>query len=232
MTTISLTSDFEILQDLNNKFSTILRNDDDNYENSVKDTNYILDTGLNDFWTNDSSGNLNILYMNCRSLNKNFSDISNLMSASENKITALCLTETWLNKINENIFPLDGYNFVSKCRLDKVGGGLGIYLCNHLDYSICEELTFINKSIECLFITVKRKFKSNMLLGVVYRPPNGEIKLFNNEILKLLNTIETGKYSLCCISGDYNFDLLKCDKKRLLCYIFKQSYCLFFHTMY
>ena len=197
-------------------------NDEDFLTNFAISTNYILDTELSNFVLSKSQVSLNILHANCRSLNKNFSELSNLLSFSNSSLSAICLTETWLNKVNEDIFQLEGYNFVSKCR-DKKGGGVGIFLQHNLEFSVCNDLTYIDKSIECLFIEIVQKSQSNILLGVIYRPPNGDLKLFNTEILKLLNIIDNRKFSITCIAGDYNVDLLKCDTH--------EQYSLFFNNL-
>ena len=45
-----------------------------------------------------------------------------------------------------------------------------------------------------------------MLLGVIYRPPNNNTKLFNNEFQLLLDNIT--KHRNCVLLGDFNLDLL------------------------
>ena len=68
-----------------------------------------------------------------------------------------------------------------------------------------------NVSVECLFLEIKGNFVRSSLFGVLYRPPNSDIKLFNSELVDLLGTIDSKNYQISCIAGDFNIDLLKCD---------------------
>ena len=47
----------------------------------------------------------------------------------------------------------------------------------------------------------------NMIIGVVYRPPGGDLSLFNALFTDILQTIQT-ENKLCYIMGDYNVNLM------------------------
>jgi len=111
-------------------------------------------------------------------------------------LLAVAVTETWLNKLNEDIFPMDGCSFISNCRQNKSVGGVGFYIGNNHKYNIRDDLCISNNIIECLFVEFPIPQKSSILLGVIYRPPNGEIKQFNHQLLNLLKIIDIGKYML------------------------------------
>ena len=72
----------------------------------------------------------------------------------------ISLTETWLNEQNSENFGLSNYNFVCSNRVNKRGGGLGIYVSNDLNYKLRPDLN-INQDgiIEKLFITIVTLFK-------------------------------------------------------------------------
>jgi hypothetical protein len=67
----------------------------------------------------------------------------------------MSLTETWLNEQNSENFGLSNYNFVCSNRVNKRGGGLGIYFSNDLHYKLRPDLN-INEDgiIEKLFIEI------------------------------------------------------------------------------
>ena len=139
-------SDFEILKymsqlDLNTDLleSNIehdydeLNLDDDNSVFPF-DTKYILDSEVHDFCVTKGSHGLNIMHLNCRSLKKHFCDVSQMLDMHGQQISILALTETWLNDHNEDIFQIDRYNFIFKCREGKTGGGVGMYVNCSLEF--------------------------------------------------------------------------------------------------
>ena len=65
----------------------------------------------------------------------------------------------------------------------------------------CMEAIFVEVEIE-IFCTDK-----NVIVGVIYRPPNTDAVLFNDVILQTLNTIHQ-EHKLCHLMGDYNLNLL------------------------
>ena len=121
------------------------------------------------------------------------------------------MTETWLTPDIANTFHIDGYNFVYECRVGKLGGGVGIYICKDLNYVLRSDLTRSKAEIECIFIEINQTKGPNMVIGCIYRPPNTDVILFNTEISTILENICKKKANLTLIAGDYNLDLLKSD---------------------
>jgi len=91
---------------------------------------YILDTELLDFCT--STNGISILHVNCRSLKKHFFELQILLNNCVDQILAMAISESWMNKLNENIFQISGYNLVSNCR-NTTSGGVGIYIDSKLN---------------------------------------------------------------------------------------------------
>jgi hypothetical protein len=108
-------------------------------------------------------------------------------------LTAIALTETWLTSVNQDTYSLRGYNFISQPRIDKPGGGIGIYVTTDFSYKIRSDLCRNLSYIECLCIEIPQKGKANVLLGCIYRPPNTDLTLFNSDILILLKVIDSEK---------------------------------------
>jgi endonuclease/exonuclease/phosphatase family metal-dependent hydrolase len=48
----------------------------------------------------------------------------------------------------------------------------------------------------------------NIVIGVIYRPPNAKMETFQNAINKILEKIEK-ENKICYLMGDFNIDLLK-----------------------
>ena len=51
----------------------------------------------------------------------------------------------------------------------------------------------------------------DIIVGVVYRPPNSDLKIFNEYIQELFSKIDLEKKSTYCL-GDFNVNLLNIDK--------------------
>ena len=49
--------------------------------------------------------------------------------------------------------------------------------------------------------------KKNVILGVIYRPPNTLIEVFNEKLNEILNQIKR-EDKICYMIGDYNINLL------------------------
>ena len=67
------------------------------------------------------------------------------------------------------------------------------------------DLCMITDYIECLFVKLSTK-DSSYVVGVVYRPPNSNITLFNDKMNDILSKLSNMP---CYVMGDYNIDLMK-----------------------
>ena len=196
-----------------------LNNDDNVSENSdnlfcissdcSQTSKYITEGEVNNFMCFDVTTAINLLHINCRSLKKNFNSFSTFINGFLNPLLAIGVTETWLNESHDDIYSLHGYNFISKPRINKSGGGVGLYVNNQIDFIIKQELCLTESYIECLFVEIVQADKRNILIGCIYRPPNTDLGLFNNYISSVLSVIDKGNNKLAFILGDFNLDLLK-----------------------
>ena len=150
-----------------------------------------------------------LVHFNCRSIAKNFEKLEDLLDSLNHKFKIIGLTETWLNdSIPENMFHLRNYDFIFNNRLNKRGGGTGLYIEQSLKYKKISELSLITESLESLFIELDNKCNKNTIIGVIYRPPGQSINLFLTEFDTLLNKINASSNN-CFLMGDFNLDLLK-----------------------
>ena len=51
---------------------------------------------------------------------------------------------------------VQGYSFIHNPRVDRDGGGVGLYLAEHLKFKNRTDLTFVNDCAESLFVEVIR----------------------------------------------------------------------------
>lgn len=156
----------------------------------------------------DSSENLSVLHINCRSLFHKVSDVAMILSLTN--VPILSVTETWLTEDRCNDVSIPGYNFVGKCRNGANGGGVGFYIKDTLIFD-CIENQWLNMdfdSFEYMFIKLKQKKSRDIMIGSIYRPPNQSMDDFNNEFSSLLLKINNPKNKII-LAGDFNIDLLK-----------------------
>ena len=112
-------------------------------------------------------------------------------------------------KVDKDIITnvnIPGYNFISQPSLSNAGG-VGFYINNNLTFTVLSELSTTNVDFEALWIEINCDGQSNLICGVVYRHPNGNLDNFMVYINKVIEKIHLqNKYSL--IMGDFNIDLL------------------------
>ena len=84
-----------------------------------------------------------------------------------------------------------------------------MYISKQIQYKIRKDLNEnIDDSIETIFLEINQTIGKNIIIGVIYRPPNNKIELFENAIDNILSKI--GKENkICYLMGDFNIDLLK-----------------------
>lgn len=166
-------------------------------------------------------------------MKKNFQSVVNLLSVLSQPLSIIALTETWLTVLNQDAYTIPGYSFVSQSRIDKLGGGVGIFVNVDLVYNLPNDLCRNSTYIECLFIELAQNAKSSILIGCIYRPPNSDLTLYNSEIVSLLKTIDSEKHSFVLLAGDYNLDLLQYEShgptgeflNNLLCHSYLPTIC-------
>ena len=76
-----------------------------------------------------------LFHLNIRSLQRNFDNLLNLLTTVEHRFSVIGITETWLRQEEHNV-GIDGYNFVPNYRHRKAGGGVGLYLADHLEFTL------------------------------------------------------------------------------------------------
>ena len=109
-------------------------------------------------------------------------------------------------------YEIEHYDFISKCRVNGKGGGVGIYIANKLNWIRRSDLEL--EGIECIWIELIIKKSSNILVSSFYRPPESSEYLpknFNSLFSDMLMKVSIeNKESV--ILRDINADYL--DKKK------------------
>ena len=101
------------------------------------------------------------------------------------------LAETWLNENNKDCFTMNNYEYFGSNRLEKRGGGVCLYVSKELEYKIRNDLTKnIEDMIETKFIEIVNNNGKNIIVGVIYRPPNSYFAKFESTMnIKICNHV-------------------------------------------
>jgi len=181
---------------------------------NCKDSPYYLDTELNELIVNKSLTDLNfsILHINAQSLHNKIGKLLDLMNNIKIKFTVIAVSETWSNDTNECFLNIPGYKRHLKSRVNRTGGGVALFVQDNLSFTVRKDLDNIMPDyVDTAFVDVIEGRNSKFTVGVVYRPPDGELSIFNDCYFKLLDKL-SGCKSKCYIAGDFNINLLNCDK--------------------
>ena len=104
------------------------------------------------------------------------------------------------------MFNIPNYNMIRKDRRSGRGGGVAMYVHDQFRYKLRPNLRI--DGVESLFIEIINEKHKNIIIGVIYRPPNSTIESFLDSLDIFLNTILHENKSLF-LMGDYNIDLLQ-----------------------
>ena len=133
----------------------------------------------------------------CPQLLKIFNQLNLILKNLKGAFSVFGVSETWLTDSTSELVNITGYNFVSNHRKSKIGGGVGIYLQNDIQYKILKECIFSDpQAIESNFVEITVPQGKNIIVGCVYRPPNQNTALFLDKFndisqlsLKTINTV-------------------------------------------
>ena len=160
-----------------------------------------------------SSKNFNLLNVNIRSLYKKFESLKDFLQESNMNFNIIGLVETWLKDRPHEYFEMEGYNLELTNRQNKGGGGVCLYIDENIAYSLRNDLHQIKhpEYTESLFIEIERNKSKNIVVGIVYRPPDQDMNEFNKFTDSLLSKITKNENKLVYIMGDFNINLLNED---------------------
>ena len=114
----------------------------------------------------------------------------------QGKFSIIGLTETWLTPVNADLHTLPGYCHVYRCRQGRQGGGVSLFISNNLPFIVRQDLTVLTDQLEQLFIEIDKsalRVKINVIVGIVYRPPDQDPLLFNDTVQTALEKIDKEK---------------------------------------
>lgn len=160
---------------------------------------------------NSHQEQLSFLHLNIRSLRSKTDDFYNYLKILNFDFSIIALTETWLKDDADEIPQVPEYKTISLNRKNKDGGGVCLFVKTNFKFKIRTDLNEMQSNsdtTEMLFIEIIRPQMSNIIVGVIYRPPENNYNEFEQSLNNLLYHIDKEKKT-CYLLGDFNLDLLK-----------------------
>ena len=157
--------------------------------------------------------------LNIQSLPAKFAEFSDLISQfpTNSCPEIICLQETW-KIIDNSFFPLANYHMLeTNLRSETRGGGVGIYVKNHLSFKILKQYSvFVERIFESLFIEITLSGNKKIIVGSVYRPGTKvpgltfteQFSQFSDILSNVLADL-SNNYEHVFIYGDFNLNVLE-----------------------
>ena len=120
---------------------------------------------------NTSAQDIRILSWNAGSLPAHGAELKYYIDEIDAKPQIICIQETWLKDTSTNNIP--GYNKEVKCRKDRKGGGVAMFIQHTLPY---ERIQNIPNEIEGITIKVKL-IETDLTITNLYLPQHIQLKL-------------------------------------------------------
>ena len=151
-----------------------------------------------------------VLHVNIRSKNKNFETFKHFYSKLNCTFSVICFSETWTtdNSIcNDSNFQIENYTVLYQVRESGRGGGLSIFVHKEIYFKPRTDLSINSNDVESLYIEIHHKKDENILFSVMYRPPNGDMTVFEKFCENLLSENDKTSKNII-LAGDLNINVL------------------------
>ena len=147
-------------------------------------------------------------FLNIDGNKTNFDQLTTELNMIKHKFSVIGLAETNIDETHKKLYKIgNDYTpvYQSKLHGKSKGSGLGLYMKNDLSHEIMDELSTCNENIEYKFVKITQD-NDCTIIGAIYRPPNGDMRSFNQEFDLLISKLPDKN---CYILGDYNINLLE-----------------------
>ena len=153
---------------------------------------------------------ISVLHLNIRSASKNLEKLEIYLKNISYEFKFIGLSETWFNDVSVDQYSLTHYNIESVYRSHCRGGGVSLLIKDSIQYCVRKDLCINDAILQAIFVEVDKDIFAvgvNIILGVIYRPPNTDIITFNDKLNYVLNVIQKERKTVF-LMGDYNINLM------------------------
>ena len=150
------------------------------------------------------------MHVNIRNINKNFDTFKNFYSKLNCTFSVICFSESWAtdNSIcNDSNFQIENYTALHQVIESGRGRGLSIFVHKEIYFKPRTDLSINSNDVESLCIEIHLKKYKNILFSVMYRPPKGDMTVFETFCEKLLSVNNKTSKSII-FARDLNINVL------------------------
>ena len=144
----------------------------------------------------------------------NFTNFDSLLvglNKFSRSFSAIAICETNIDSNQKGLYEIKGFEsfYQSKIEGKGKGSGLGLYIDEKYTCEGLPDLCICTTSIETLFLKITNT-REEIVVGVVYRPPSGNVNLFLMEMERVLQSLPKDNVF---IGGDFNINLHDTESK-------------------
>ena len=186
---------------------------DVNISNVLKCNYYFSESFSKLLRTRGVMNEFSVMHHNIRSLPANLSEFTIFLEEMQHNFSIIGISETWLNEDNVNLYGISGYESFHNVRSCRRGGGVSIFVKNDITCNRRDDLSVCYDYVESIFVELDKNttgHTKNVILGVVYRPPNQDIEQFIDSLKYTIDKI-MHENKICYLMGDFNLDLFNHD---------------------
>ena len=154
----------------------------------------------------DNAKGFKVCMLNIRSLWQNVDELR--LHFADYDVLGVC--ETWLNpSIPSQMISLYNHKIFRQDRdTGRRGGGLVLYVANRLFEFSCvlEDYCSTSLDLEQLWISIDEPNSRKKVIGLVYRPPSGNVEASLAQLRESLEKIQVNQNCETTVMGDLNID--------------------------
>ena len=146
-----------------------------------------------------------MIFQNIDGNKSNFDTLAIEMRRFEFEFSIIALAETNEGPDMKNLYQLTNYEPFYQDKVDplkKKGSGVALYIHKSLNADIFHSVSKVTENLETLFVKLTNG-NIPVTVGVLYRPPSGDIGKALIELGEILDNLPKNSY----IGGDFNIDL-------------------------
>ena len=140
-----------------------------------------------------------------------FDTFLSTISVFKQQFTILGIAETNISPGYKELYRIPVYQKTVSNK--KKGTGVALYIHETLNFSANDAISLCTEFIESLFATINIG-KTEIAVGVIYRPPSGNVAKFNEAIYEILSSSEVKRNVI--IMGDFNINMFTNAKQQLV----------------
>jgi len=148
-------------------------------------------------------GGFSVVHFNIRSFNSNADELYAFLDRLKTRPSIIVLSETWFSPAYTA--DIEAYCSYHVYRDARRGGGVSVYVRDDYTSRLIPRLSYVGENVEMCSVEVIAGI-SRVVVHGVYRPPDGDLSLFTEELLNVLSNARHNVHSV--VIGDTNIDLI------------------------